>query len=294
MPLLADPAEDIMPLNEMDRAWVRQEIQATPKRHGLEKLTGFIKDWGGLGGAVAILVFAATQWNSYIEFRAATNQRLGSIEKSLDKLNGTLSSLQLTTHSSLTTGAFQSTLPELKSALVTAKKEKAPVAPKVINELQQKLLQSDPKAPDFWPAVGAFISYRSVLTHEDIANLQKSMPICTDHAPQNATLAQDVSPGTQTVKINPALYENCQLQLDSPEQNAKISYFAQTFPALTFRHCLVNYNGGLVQLRLGMWPLTFENCLWNISLPGLPPPNGQKVTETLLAGDPDLFRFPAL
>jgi hypothetical protein len=43
-----------MPLNEADRAWIRQEIQSAHKRLGIGKLTGFIKDWSGTGAAAAV------------------------------------------------------------------------------------------------------------------------------------------------------------------------------------------------------------------------------------------------
>jgi hypothetical protein len=33
--LLDDPIDTIMPLNEVDKAWIRLEIQTAHKRHGL-------------------------------------------------------------------------------------------------------------------------------------------------------------------------------------------------------------------------------------------------------------------
>ena len=284
-----------MPLNEMDKAWIRQEIQAAHKRRGWGKFTGFLKDWSGAGAAVGIAIFSATQWAGYIEFRTGTNLRLDNIEKALGQLNRSLSSLQINAHSALTADAFQSTLPELKSAFATAKKENVRVAPTVINDLQQKFLGSSQTAPDFWPAAAEFISYRSALTHEDLVNLETSMPRCMDLQPHPATTAEATSPGEQTVKINPAYYESCKIQLDSPEEDAKISYWSQTAPALTFRHCLVTYNGGVVRLQLGMWPLTFENCLWNFLVSGVPPEmSGQKGNANATRQQPRFIQIPTL
>jgi hypothetical protein len=148
--------------------------------------------------------------------------------------------------------------------------------------------------PQTWTMAAEFINYRSALSHEDLVRLKTTLPRCVDLKPHPATTAQAISPGDQTVKINPAYYENCQFQLDSPAEDEMISGFAQLNPALTLRHCLIIYKGGMVRLQLGMWPLMFENCLWEFSLPDTPPASGQKVTETLLASNPDSFTFPSL
>ena len=76
-------AEDNMPLNETDRAWIRQEIQSAHRRRGLGKFTGFIKDWGGTSAAVAIVIFAFTQWGAYVQFRTHTGDRLDTIEHTI-------------------------------------------------------------------------------------------------------------------------------------------------------------------------------------------------------------------
>ena len=72
-----------MPLNETDKAWIRQEIQAAHKRAGWSKLTGFVKDWFGAGAAITIIVLFFNQMNAYTEFRVHTNDRLEVIEKAL-------------------------------------------------------------------------------------------------------------------------------------------------------------------------------------------------------------------
>jgi hypothetical protein len=189
---------------------------------------------------------------------------------------------------------FKATLPDLASSIAVARKRKVTVSPKVVEDLTKQLTATDTNTSGFWPAAAELISYRSTLTHEDLGKLKSALPRCVDLVPHDATTAEAISPGEQTVKINPAYYENCQFQLASPEEDAKISNFAQHYPALTLRHCLVIYTGGEVRLKLGMWPLMFENSLWEISVSGTPPASGQTVTETLLSGNPDLFKLPAL
>ena len=76
-------SEDDMPLNETDKAWIRQEIQSAHKRRGFGKFTGFIKDWGGTSAAGAIVILAFTQWGAYVEFRTHTGDRLDTIERTI-------------------------------------------------------------------------------------------------------------------------------------------------------------------------------------------------------------------
>jgi hypothetical protein len=249
--------------------------------------------------------------NNHIKFFwvvvAAGFAWMGAITLLLIHVNGTASSLARTQtrveiglirqniqdYAALPANEFKGTLPDLSSAIAAAKQKNVKVSPKVIGDLQEKLIEST-GSPNFWPAAAEFISYRSALTHEDIANFRKTMPRCLDLQPHPATTAEAISPGEQTVKINPAYYEDCQLQLDSPREDEMISFWAQRAPALTFRHCLVIYQGGAVRLELGNWPLTFENCLWDLVVSEKPPASGQKVTETLLTSNPDSFKFPAL
>jgi hypothetical protein len=138
-----------MPLNDADRAWIRQEIQAAHKRQGWGKLTGFIKDWSGASAAVGILIFLATQWSGYIEFRTGTNIRLQNIEDSIKLIRRELSPLQIGALSSLPAEKFQATLPQLKSALSSAKKEQVPVSPKVLSELQSNFFKRQSRQPRF-------------------------------------------------------------------------------------------------------------------------------------------------
>ena len=67
-----------MPLNETDKACIREHVRGAHERHGWGKFTGAIKDRGGAGAAITILILALTRWTTYIEFRTQTNDRLGT------------------------------------------------------------------------------------------------------------------------------------------------------------------------------------------------------------------------
>ena len=239
--------------------------------------------------------------------KGGVKETLAAVQQTVNRTETTLATLQpfiqdvinhqFESTSKLSTAALQERLPAVQHLLASARDQRVKADTKVLDALTQKLSAANTSAVGFWPTAAEFISYRSALTHEDLVNLSNSMPKCTDQPPHLATVAQYTPAGSTSLSINPAYYENCQLQLDSREQDAYLSYWAlKVVPTLTpliFRHCLVTYNGGIVQLQLP-GPLTFENSLWVFSISGIPPVSGQKVTEMLLVGNPDSFKFPAL
>jgi len=85
---------DDMPLNETDKAWVRETIREAHKSHGISRLTAFLKNWSGVGASVAILIFALTQWSAYVEFRTKTGDRLDQIDKTVDQIEDDLRTLK--------------------------------------------------------------------------------------------------------------------------------------------------------------------------------------------------------
>jgi len=275
-----------MALTETDKAWIRQEIQNTYKRHGWGKFTGFIKDWSGTSAAFGVLIFLATQWGGYIEFRTETKLKLQTIEKSIEHLNSKLSPLQIGAHSTLPSDAFQSTLPDLKSALKTAKQEKLSVAPKVLNELQTKLLDAQ-KAPDFWPTVAEFVSYRSQMLN---GWQESTLPACTDKPP----IGRGVSTikGSREVTHGPLVYSYCKIVLDSVGATLSLSPHL-SFADVVFEHCAIFYSGGpivLFPVKIArdspaklIGAISFNDCLFSFSFPAVPSPDGQKLAKALLA-----------
>jgi hypothetical protein len=291
-----------MPLNETDKAWIRQEIQAAHRRHGWGKLTGFIKDWSGAGAAAGILLFIATQWGGYIEFRTGTNLRLGNIEDSIKQIRRDLSPLQIGAVASLPSDSFQAALPQLKSALSIAKKEQVPVAPKIVSQLQSNFLSANQDSPDFWPTVSEFISYRS---ESAVPPLKANLPHCTDGEPSRSEVTA-VRPNS--VDFSARVYQDCVVTLDSTADMAKINWLIlHDAPFLTFRHCLIVYRGGPLDLivevtnlpamvQVGKKPpilttfsgrtLHFDNCRFDFAFSSPPPRQGQHFVKQLLAQSP--------
>jgi hypothetical protein len=292
-----------MPLNETDKAWVRQEFQAAHKRHGFGKLTGFVKDWSGAGAAVAILLFVVLQWGTYVEFRTQTLDRLVQIEKNLTALN-------LKAQASLSSSEFQSALPDLKAALASAKKDNLKVGAQTIDALQKRLLDTSTNASDFWPAVSSFVSYRSQIQSTP---LTANPPDCTDSLPTPNKVSAVTSP--QTIEVSGGIYQNCRITLDSVQDQEKINEVLMHRNALiTFKHCLVVYRGGNINLIVG-WKnrhtkitlddgtpprygivngnaISFEDCIFDFVVSVTPPYNGREVTQALLASPGNTVTLP--
>jgi hypothetical protein len=206
-------------------------------------------------------------------------------------------------YSALPPDEFKAVLPDLSSAIATAKRRDIKVPSKVIGDLQTKLIASA-GAPSFWPTAAEFISYRSFNGAAAIAS--GNLPNCTDSSPALGTVKEVYSP-TQ-MSINPGTYENCRFTLDSAEDNARMNMFLTTVtPLIAFRHCLIVYRGGTINLILALkeynaayqvftnppasgtvnvsvdHTLEFHDCLFDITLQAAPPQPGQELTRFLLA-----------
>jgi polyhydroxyalkanoate synthesis regulator phasin len=190
---------------------------------------------------------------------------------------------------------LQENLQDIRNVVEVARQQKVPVEKKTVQTIEEKLRRLPSRTEQFWQVSADLISYRSLVYGLDYSSTWTApIPKCSDFEPHPSTLAEAIGPGEQTVKVNPAYYENCRVQLDSAEENEKISGYAKKYVGLTFRHCLVVYRGGPVNLRLGLGALTFDNCLLDLKVSGTPPPSGQKVTELLLAKSIDTFKLTDL
>jgi len=134
----------------------------------LGKLTGFVKDWSGFGGAVAIIIFFFVQWNGLTEFRVHINDRLDSIEKQLLVLRASESPDKVFRElNSLSQNRFAQSLPALQRVVEHPFTEVKP-PPAAINSMAKKLLQTDENSPDYWPTVLQFITFASAGLSPDV------------------------------------------------------------------------------------------------------------------------------
>lgn len=296
-----------MTLTKADReeiqGWIENGIPG--KEHGKlhkfgRKVGKFARAWSLPSIAIGLLVFGLTEWGSYKEFRGATEIRLANVEKALDKID-------LKIQASLPQTEFQQTLPDLKTSIKTAREHKTTIPPGTINNLQTKLINTSPSAPDYWPTLSAFISYRSfiAITPSEFSDLTRpGLPNCLDHLPAAGRIISVTK--NQLTATNP-YYDSCRVTLDSAHDDQVInSIILSVSTSIVFKHCLVVYRGGPVNLiiKLTNFPaaihtptmpaqgiptvvngntLFFENCLFELDIMKLPPSPGPEITQALLA-----------
>jgi hypothetical protein len=314
-----------MALSEADKKWIRQEFQGGQKPHGNNSVIKFIQEWSSPAVAVVILIFFLTEWTAYIEFRTQTIDRLTSIEKKL-------TTAELQTQAALPQSVFDKTLAETREVVAAARKQHVGAPAAVIEELRSKLIASNSDAPDFWPTVSEFISYQSLTNYRPSVQAKpagpltglkaefrfETLPDCTDSLPRPMTVKEVLNPNQLT--NNPGVYENCRFIIDSATQDAIINTILnKTTPFLKFENCLIEYHGGEINLILawdkapftitlvGKTPeeknkivnttisgpaIQFENCLFHFSFQNMPPPNGQRLSTTVLAANTSSISLP--
>jgi hypothetical protein len=271
-----------------------------------------------LAGILAALSFLAVELYHL-------NGRLGE----LNSLNAKVTKVELQSQASLPQPAFDKALPDIRSAVAAARKDSISVPPTVIDGLRSKLLASNSQAPDFWATLSEFVSYRSTLNYHSTVMADfpltgkfyaftNQVPNCMDSPPKPMRVKEVLNP--QQITNNPGLYENCRFVLDSPTQDQALNAILKgNTPFITFKNCLIEYHGGEISLILawdkapfamtlvGRGPedptrvmqttisgpaIQFENCLFSFMFQNPPPPKGQLLSTTLLAGNTNSMSLP--
>ncbi|MGA7238897.1 MAG: hypothetical protein WBY44_24660, partial [Bryobacteraceae bacterium] len=174
---------------------------------------------------------------------------------------------------------FEENLGATASLLRVAKAENIQSSPNVIRSIQDKLIKSDQSKTAFWPATAALINYRSTVT-------LPQMPMCSLDKPP-AKLDGDISATDTTIKVKIVPYENCEIELDSPEAVLKHFTVLGLFD-IEFKHCRIIYRGRPIIFPTQTAPgrtsvsMTFTDCSFEILAPGLPPNNPSKGLMTQL------------
>jgi hypothetical protein len=85
-----------MPLNEPDRAWVREQIreQILKSQQGESKVANFFKQWLPLMIAGGVVIWLLNEWSGYVTFRTHTNDKLEIIEKDSIKTTTAIQGIQ--------------------------------------------------------------------------------------------------------------------------------------------------------------------------------------------------------
>lgn len=314
--------QEDMALRNEQRDFIRDEIKVQLslaadvfKPHGFRRVTHFLWEWGLAGAAitvpltllaicVAVGIFAVSGIKENTQFRTHTEDKLATIEGEVKAIRRDLATQSLINHAFLPLPDFKATLPEVGFAIAAAKQQEVKVAPKVINNLQQKLIASGERDPGFWPTTAQFISYRSSLT---APALKPNLPDCTDRDPSLPKVTDVERQNPPKFTFNIPIYEGCRLTLDSQKDNERINWLlVHKLPFIAFKRCLIVYRGGAVNLivafdkkhfvvHIGDNPkgptmfstfsghtLSFADCIFDFSFDSAPPIEGQRVAESLL------------
>lgn len=250
-----------MPLNETDKAWVREEVRSAQQKHGWGAFTRFAKEWSGFGTFVGVAIIVGTQWTAYVEFRTTTNMTIGGIEKRLTSMEGQLAKTVVTSHASLNPAQFVRTLPDLGPSLATIRQQKVSVPRDIISSIRDELMATDSNSPGFWPATAELVNYRS----PTIGNPQND---CAQTKPEHLIWKQLDHPGAVgTPPPDQVKFSNCRLDLDLPFPASVISPTQTDAVSIVCEYCKITYSGGkipLLSLR-GYVNLIFDDCSFVIS-----------------------------
>jgi hypothetical protein len=177
---------------------------------------------------------------------------------------------------------FGRALPQVADALSDAVKLGIQTPQEVVDSLQRNLLSTPQDRPDYWNAAAALITYRSGARSE-------ILPRCLDKKPV-IKLAEPMDEKQTTMKITPAIYENCEIQLDDPKANLVYLETLQ-IANLELRHCKVSYGGGALFFpahTIGGGPprtIVFVECTFEMLVPSPPPESGRRLIAGLLAAE---------
>lgn len=207
----------------------------------------------------------------------------------------------------------------MRHLVAVAQNQQITVDTKVVGRLADNLNSVKIDAPEFWPAVGELISYRSFNFNQSILDLlAKPLPDCLDTDPGQMIITGVQSPTQMTV--SKPVYKDCRLTLDSPEDDERLNkVIKEKYGFIVFSHCLVVYRGGQINLflkwtgqhiRVGIFPkpnseattvidmayngdsLNFDQCLFDFRLRGTPSESGQRMAQGLLAQNTSIIAIP--
>ena len=158
--------EEDVPLNEQDKAWIRETIRDAHRQQGWGRIAKIFKDWGALGIAAGIAFFLLSQFGDYREFRGNVNARLTNIESQLTgieehltKIDGALAPQAIkdaSIHPDNPKSAAQ-----VDQALNAATKAGITIDPAIVQEAGNKFIKASEQNPDAWQASLALLDYKT-------------------------------------------------------------------------------------------------------------------------------------
>jgi hypothetical protein len=209
-------------------------------------------------------------------------EQLSAIKTSIDDLKHDLDLLlkkELELASRLPQKQFERNLELVAADFVLAHDNRTMLDHDLISEIRRRLTSSSANSAPYWHAATSFVTYNSV----PLPGPAK-LPSCLDKPPV-VRLAKDIDATQTTIELTPAIYENCELVLDSVGAANVRAYFLN-FTGLELRKCRVIYHGGDLLFPVGRsGTMKFVDCTFVLDVPGEPPNRAKPLIQALVAAD---------
>jgi|SRR5271157_2508491 len=164
-----------MALRNEDKVWIRAEIQSSVallKPHGWRKAVTLLRELGPIATIIGVFValiaivvtlglFATNSITKNAEFRTHTEDRLTSIEATLNKISSTLEGNKLKQIGS--NPVNPQNIAEAKNVLTAATASKTNIDPSIVKDVGIKFVEASQKDPAAWDTALAFLNYKSSL-----------------------------------------------------------------------------------------------------------------------------------
>ena len=254
----------------------------------VESLSKTVEDSNKPHWTVPILVTLVLAWIGWLSLQVISHGN------KLTGIGAILSPQE--TLKSLTSAAFSMEPRQVKKELAQVtdsihklSKAKISLPEQTVNETTEQLTtvsNTHKDLPETWTAIGAFITYRSQM----IRGWQETnLPLCDDqfHRAKFTSHA-----GSNVLEHGPVEVHDCKIVLDSLDASKNLS-IDLSLADIVFTHCAVFYNGGpivLVPVKMAtdsparlIGRMSFKECLFIVSLPGVPAAHGEEFARALLS-----------
>jgi len=253
---LVDCDAEAMALNETDRGWIKNTIAEALKEH-FKGWKEVLRIWSIPSISIAILLFAFTNWDKYVEFRTHTSDRLDTIELQLRNLRASQSPGPVIKElGALSQKDFAKSLTALDIVVQKPVSEVNP-EPSVLREINTRLLATPQSSPGYWPTVFRYIEFASSSVSKDLAPPHGSIV--------NLTLSDVVSRGPNTQEFS----------------NQVIVLGGGSAEGLRFENCRILFTAEPIKMR----NLLFVNCVFEFPVVSNPNSYLMLASRDLLSTD---------
>jgi hypothetical protein len=259
--MIVDTQEE-MSINKTEWDQIRILMRDALVEHSRTKLNQ-LKSWSPLGVAVAIALFAITQWNTETIFRTHTGDRLDKIEGDLISMRALVAASQ--PERSQNQNAAKELIAQARAKVIP------PIALSAVAEAGESFIEAAGTNAHAWSVAVVFVQYRSILNESVLSGyhwLKLEKPDRREiegfHGNQIFVTAETIPcvDGIGEAHIGPPNSNRC---------SAYMLFVGGEVPALDgnhfkntiFQKVRISYTGGPLTLE----NVAFVNCTFNLPRP---------------------------